>query len=73
MPRENNNLTEEQKAKYLEKKGVRCPYCFSDNICSGEIDADGATATAIVECNNCYQEWMDTWTLTGVDTYASPS
>ncbi len=56
----------EHKREYLENGGVRCLYCKSDNITSGPLDADGPTATAMVECHNCMKRWADTYTLTSV-------
>lgn len=66
------------KQEYLRKPST-CPYCSSDNICSGSLDADGKIATAEVECNQCYRSWTDIWRLVDVreideeDDDAAPS
>lgn len=59
-------LSDEQKEKYL-KNPTSCPFCGSPEIESEEIEADGKTATAAVNCNNCDSAWDDIYTLTGID------
>lgn len=59
-------ITKEQTEKYIGTHGVRCPYCRSDNIESGSLDADGVEASALVKCFDCKRQWWDIWTLTSV-------
>lgn len=54
------------KEAYLSSPS-KCPYCDSEDIESGALDADGAVATAEVECNNCHKSWTDVYRL--VDVY----
>lgn len=59
-------LSKEQKKKYLVNPN-HCPFCNSDNISSGELsENDGNTATAIITCYDCDEEWTDVYTLTDV-------
>jgi transcription elongation factor Elf1 len=60
-------LTRSLQAKYLKAKGMRCPFCNSKNLDADKLDADGPEATANVICNDCSEEWVDIYTLTGVE------
>ena len=63
-------LTAKMKKEYLAHKGVRCrcPYCKSRNLdCpDGFFMTDGLNVVAIIQCNDCTQEWKDFYTLTDV-------
>ena len=60
-------LTEEMKAKYVENGGETCPFCGSIDIESDTLSVDGNVAYANVLCENCNEEWIDVFTLTGID------
>ena len=62
-------LTAEQKRRYLEEGGARCPFCDSDDIeGTGEHETDGTWHSAEVRCNSCQRTWEDLYTLTDVDS-----
>lgn len=62
-----NNLTPEQKAKYLENP-LTCPFCGSANL-----DASGIQLPSFkevcqdVECESCGAKWQDVFTLTNIN------
>lgn len=57
-------LSPEQKKYYLEHKGVRCPYCHSNNITTNNpIDADADYAWQEAECEDCGESWKDIYKL----------
>jgi len=60
-------LTEEQKRKYLESGGTKCPFCNSTDITAEPIEADGSGGYSDVKCDECNQEWRDIWSLTDVE------
>lgn len=57
------------KKKYLEHKGLICPYCSSKKIEATESLQlpDMATATQWVECYDCGNTWKDIHTIKLVD------
>lgn len=61
-----NTLTPEQRQKYLEHRGVRCPFCDNDEISSGPSERDDDYVTIEVECHGCDGTWLDYYTLTDV-------
>ena len=60
-------LTTKQVAYYLSRAGVWCPYCGGADVASGKPDCDGDSGWANVECENCGAEWVDRWSLTGIE------
>jgi len=66
-----DKFTKKQKKEYL-KDPHHCPYCKSDNISAGELEADGFQAWSNVVCNNCKKEWTDIYTLTDVEELVIP-
>lgn len=64
---ERPKLTDEAAKEYVAAGGNRCPFCKSTNVTSDSLDADGSTATANCDCLDCGEEWVDTYTLTGVE------
>jgi hypothetical protein len=55
-------------AEYLEQGGTVCPFCKSHDIEGQEVNIDAGTAWQDVSCNQCGEEWQDTYTLTGYAT-----
>ena len=55
-------LTNDQ---YIQEGGTRCPFCGSHDIAGQEINIDAGAAWQDVCCNECGNEWQDTYTLTG--------
>ena len=51
--------------EYAAAKGIKCPYCRSEDTTSEGLDADGDLARATVACNKCGKSWTDEFTLTG--------
>ena len=61
--------TREQKAKdsYIKHGGVRCPYCGSFQIKTGEPEpSEGGFIFWANTCIKCFNEWDDTFTLTNI-------
>lgn len=56
------SLSKIDKEKYLNAPSS-CPYCGSEDISSGPIDADGTLASADVECKTCQGVWEDVYQL----------
>lgn len=54
-----------REAEYLKNGGVKCPYCQSKNISSGNIDWD-EPLTIKVSCDNCEKTWRDVYRLVGM-------
>jgi transcription elongation factor Elf1 len=59
-------MTSKQRRKYLKHKGVRCPYCGSEDIVGESVEIDGGTATQEVDCSACQREWQDVYALVDV-------
>jgi hypothetical protein len=53
--------------KYLKERGSTCPYCGSQDIDAGKLEADGDYAWCITTCNTCHKSWEDIFTLTDVN------
>lgn len=51
--------------QHIDNGATQCPYCNSYNIEGQEINIDSGSAWQDVSCNECGQEWQDTYTLTG--------
>lgn len=60
-------ITEKQEKEYLEHGGQHCPACKSSNVKSGQMEVDGASAYAEVECGKCGATWQDIYRLSGID------
>jgi ribosomal protein S27E len=61
------NMSKER--EYVESKGVRCPYCKSEDIEGGFVETNAGTAQQNIRCNNCGEEWTDSYTLNGVENF----
>lgn len=53
--------------KYVEGKGLHCPYCHADagSFDGAEVEVDAGKAYQDVVCLECGREWRDTYVLTG--------
>jgi hypothetical protein len=61
-------LTDEQKKKYIERGGNRCPFCDSDDIEGTRgVQTDSGCAWQDIRCCACNAEWQDIYTLTDID------
>ncbi|MDR3638632.1 MAG: hypothetical protein P4L84_32805 [Isosphaeraceae bacterium] len=54
--------------EYVEGGGTRCPYCHSEDIEAGPLEADGDSASGTVECLACGKQWREVFTLSAVET-----
>jgi hypothetical protein len=65
---EGDAMTKDQKGKYLQSAGTRCPYCASPD--TGSIaDIEHLTKHEVEEimmCNACFRHWTNIYTLTNV-------
>ncbi len=59
-------LSAKRRKEYLRNPNF-CPYCKSDNICTGEFDACFNSATQKVYCNDCEEQWQDVYEMIDVD------
>ena len=59
-------LTEEQKIKYLVSPYL-CPYCESDEISLGKVNADINRAVQNISCRQCKKRWTNIYTLAQVE------
>ena len=64
--KENNMFTKEKKKEYLQNPN-KCPYCGSNDISSGHLEADYNMAWSTVICDSCGKEWRDLYTLTDIE------
>ncbi|RQV94821.1 hypothetical protein EH221_07025 [bacterium] len=62
-------MTNEQKKMYLERGGVICPNCGSDNISGGDSPMDfvGGSIFQKIRCYECGTEWEDQYDLVDIE------
>jgi len=59
-------LTEQE---YVDKSGLFCPYCESDQIEPMEsVQVDGTVGLQGIMCADCKKTWTDIFRLTGYST-----
>jgi transcription elongation factor Elf1 len=59
-------LTEEEKNKYLVSPYL-CPYCESDELSLGKVNADINRAVQNISCRQCKKRWTNIYTLARVE------
>ena len=59
-------LTEEQRTKYLVVPYL-CPYCGSDGLSLGKLNADINRAVQNISCRHCKKRWTNIYTLAQVE------
>jgi hypothetical protein len=59
-------LTVGQMRKYVERKGVCCPHCGSDQLRAGPYDTQDDAVFRAVRCETCEKEWTDELSLTSI-------
>ena len=69
----NTVLTPQEHALYVERGGVRCPFCGSDDLHTSTIQTDAAIAWGRVSCCACAAEWDDQYQLTGIRVETLPA
>jgi len=59
--------------EYLDRRGVRCPFCGSDDLHTGRYSTghDGEVSQR-VECLSCEAAWVDTYSLVGIRDETPP-
>ena len=60
-------LTDEMKIDYLKSGGDYCPFCGSQRITSDQLQINGEIGYRNTTCQNCDAQFVDTFTLTGVE------
>ena len=58
-------MYEKEREKYLKNPNI-CPFCESNDLDCGRMEADSEIARQNVICNNCLAEWTDEYSLRGV-------
>ena len=58
-------LTDEQKRKYIDQDGVRCPACNSGNMDLVDIEYN-VPVVADVKCNDCGKEFREEYAMVDV-------
>jgi transcription elongation factor Elf1 len=61
-------ITEYRRKKYM-KAPDQCPFCNSEDITGGHLDADSDMAYRDVQCNNpkCGMTWTEHFKMIGID------
>jgi hypothetical protein len=60
------DVTPEQQESYLKAPNT-CPFCRSENISAGHMEAADTEAWRDVQCNDCHMHWTETFDLTRID------
>lgn len=58
-------LSKKEQSAYIDKPN-HCPYCKSEDIEAGRLDADSSIITSRVVCNSCNRSWTDVYTLKSI-------
>jgi len=54
--------------KYIDHKGVCCPYCSSDNIESTSLTlTDDGQVVGCVYCYSCQKSWTEYYNLSNIE------
>jgi transposase-like protein len=56
----------EQAKKYLEQRGLACPFCNSWDIEGGSMDFDAGEIAQRISCHECNEQWTDVYKLAAV-------
>jgi hypothetical protein len=67
MPETNQVLTPEMVRDYVNSGGARCPFCGSEDIEAGHVEAGADSAWGPVTCTACDGEWQDVYFLGAID------
>ena len=55
-----------QAKKYLEQRGLACPFCGSWDIEGGSMDFDAGEIAQRISCHKCDERWTDVYKLVAV-------
>lgn len=58
--------------QYIKSKGVKCPFCGSEDISGEEVNIDGGSASQSVSCMECNASWNDHYHLGGYEIDERP-
>jgi hypothetical protein len=61
-------LTAKQRLEYIFAEGSACPHCGSTDIVGDSWEHTVGRVWQKVSCQECEQEWVDTYTLSDVGT-----
>jgi transposase-like protein len=52
--------------KYLEQRGLACPFCSSWDIEGGSMDFEAGEIAQRISCHKCNEQWTDVYKLVAV-------
>jgi transposase-like protein len=55
-----------QAKKYLEQRGLACPFCGSWDIEGGSMDFERGEIAQRISCHKCNEQWTDVYKLVAV-------
>jgi len=55
-----------QAKKYLEERGLACPFCNSWDIEGGSMDFEAGEIAQRISCHKCNERWTDVYKLVAV-------
>ena len=62
-----NELSTQAAHQYLRGEGVKCPFCNDgDSLEGSSINIDEGYARQEMVCNNCEEEWTDSYRLDAI-------
>lgn len=65
-------LTDQMKKDYIANKGRNCPFCGSAAMNADRLDFGSEVVTSNVTCLKCHKQWVDLFTLTGIEQREKP-
>ncbi len=55
-----------QAKKYLEQRGLACPFCSSRDIEGGSMNFEASEIAQSISCHESDEQWMDVYKLVAV-------
>jgi hypothetical protein len=59
-------MNQERAGRYLELRGLVCPFCGSHDIEGGSMDFGAAEIAQRISCHDCGERWTDVYKLAAV-------
>lgn len=56
----------EKARRYLELRGLTCPFCGSRDIEGGSMDFEAGEIAQRISCHDCGERWTDVYKLAAV-------
>jgi hypothetical protein len=53
--------------EYVAIRGVKCPFCCSDDLNGDDFNVDQGTCSQEISCLACGKGWHDIYQLTGYE------